>query len=1021
MSARVSIVTRTKDRPLLLERAFRSVLGQTFSDYEMIIVNDAGDPAPVEALIAQFAEEASGRVRLVSNETSAGREAAMNTGFDAAAGEFLVLHDDDDSWAPDFLERTIGHLDEHLEDGGVAVRTEVVFERIEDGRVIEEAREILAEDLHAVRLADTIRRSTVPPISFVFRRSVFEAVGPIRGDLPVLADWEFLLRVLSATTVGFIDGEPRAFWHQRKSSTGDEGNSVIVDAGDHRDYMGRIRDEYLRKSVASGNDLGQLLFISGLFDEVERNAAGSGRLTAELIRAGQLAQSEHLQGVHAELQQEIARIDERQKRIEATQQRMNELLDYSRPVIGGLRKLMAPGLAARRGARRLLGRRTESTAPAAASDSTTTPGGPTEAASAPAPATRRRHREDTRVSDRVTKRIAFYLFFDADGQVDDYVVYKLEQLRQHTSHIFVVSNGPLTPAGRQRLEGVADTVWERQNVGFDVWGYKEAQEQFGWDRLGEYDELILLNYTFFGPIFPFAEVFDRMDAEDVDFWGLTEHAEVDPHPHHGSGVMPRHIQSHWIAVRRQMFSSEEYRAYWRDMPMISSYDESVDRHEARFLAHFEQAGFVSRVAFPLEDYPSDHPIFDDIVLMLRDRLPIVKRRLFFHDPLYLDRYAIIARDAMSEIERSPYPSDLIWRNVTRAAKPRTLATNLSLTEVLPEQTFPDGHPGALDRSSLPNIAVVCHLYYDDLVGEILDSVGTIPGPVDLFITTSDDAKRARIEAAINASTFIGGSDVRVVESNRGRDISAFIVGCGDVLRDEKYELIVKIHGKKSAQDGYNIGTWFKRHLIDNLLASPGYTENLVALFQRHATLGMAFPPTIHTGYPTMGHAWFANKAPAKKFAERLGITVPFDDSTPLSSYGSMFVARREAIASLTDLGLTWEDFPAEGGYKDGTLAHVIERMFSYVALANGFHVRTVMSPELAGINYSFLEYKYQAVSAFLPGYGIDQVAYLESAHGGVSSPVGLAKRLVEGKPAIANAIRPAYRAARSVYRRARGR
>ena len=52
----VAIVTRTKNRPLLLERALNSVLGQSFADWHQIVVNDGGDPAPVDALAERYRE-----------------------------------------------------------------------------------------------------------------------------------------------------------------------------------------------------------------------------------------------------------------------------------------------------------------------------------------------------------------------------------------------------------------------------------------------------------------------------------------------------------------------------------------------------------------------------------------------------------------------------------------------------------------------------------------------------------------------------------------------------------------------------------------------------------------------------------------------------------------------------------------------------------------------------------------------------------------------------------------------------
>ncbi len=90
------------------------------------------------------------------------------------------------------------------------------------------------------------------------------------------------------------------------------------------------------------------------------------------------------------------------------------------------------------------------------------------------------------------------------------MVYKLAEMRPYADHIFVVVNGAVTDEGRRRLEPVADTVWSRDNVGFYVWGYKSAMEEFGIERLAEYDELILMNYTWFGPVGSFAPVFDRM-------------------------------------------------------------------------------------------------------------------------------------------------------------------------------------------------------------------------------------------------------------------------------------------------------------------------------------------------------------------------------------------------------------------------------------------------------------------------------------------------------------------------------
>lgn len=604
------------------------------------------------------------------------------------------------------------------------------------------------------------------------------------------------------------------------------------------------------------------------------------------------------------------------------------------------------------------------------------------------------------------------MFYDPQGRVDEYVTYKLSKLREHVDHIFFVSNSRLEAGSAVAVAAVADTVWERENVGFDVWAYKEAMERFGRDRLAEFDELILLNYTFFGPIFPFSELFERMDALDVDFWGISEHDTVVPHPHTGRGVMPAHIQSHWIAVRRQMFTSQAFLRYWDEMPMITSYNESIDLHEARFTSHFASLGYRYEVAFPRRNYPADHPIFDNAELMLRDRCPILKRRVFFHDPLYLDRYAIVGKDVMTVVESAGFPTDLIWSNVARSAKPRVLATNMALTEVLPDVPVRD-EPLADHR-----VAVVMHVFHTDMLDDLLAHADNLPGPYQLFVTTNTVEKQRDLQERL-AAWAAQPYEVRVVASNRGRDISAFLIDCADVIDPDRFDLVVKLHSKKSPQDDYNAATLFRRHLFENLLPSPGYAANLVRLFARHQSLGMVFPPVIHMGYPTLGHAWFANKKPALAIAARLGITVPFDDSTPLSPYGSMFVARPAALQRMVNAGFTHEDFPAEGAYRDGALSHVLERLFSYCALTDGFHVRTVLSTYYASVYYSFLEYKLQNVSAHLPAFAIEQEAALAQPFPPVLAVVK--HRVASSMPGVAARLRPVYRSVRKAAHELLGR
>ena len=248
-SPRVTVVTRTRNRPMLLTRALQSVGAQSFQDLELVIVNDAGSTEAVDSALKSAPEWLKERTRVVTNETSHGREAALEDGLAASSCEFFAIHDDDDSWEPGFLAACVAHLDEHPEHGAVAARCDVISETVTQEGLVERSRWVLEEDKESWTLIDTMVANYVPPISQLIRREVADRIGHWDGTLLTQADWDFNLRLLATSPVGFINGEPLAHWHHRDSADGTMGNSVVVDAVHHRTDNLAIRDRYARQSL----------------------------------------------------------------------------------------------------------------------------------------------------------------------------------------------------------------------------------------------------------------------------------------------------------------------------------------------------------------------------------------------------------------------------------------------------------------------------------------------------------------------------------------------------------------------------------------------------------------------------------------------------------------------------------------------------------------------------------------------------------------------------------------------------
>lgn len=259
----VDIVMRTSQRPLFLRRALEDVLAQTYPDWRLLLVNDGGDPHPVEAAVAAYPDLAD-RVQVEHLPEATGRAAAAKAGIEAGDGEFIVWHDDDDTWHPEFLERTTAFAQSSNTDA-VAVRTEIVWEQVQSDRIIEISREVFHPLMVEPTFFDMLRFNHVVPISLLYRRSVHDRIGPVDMRLKAVSDWEFNLRLWAQCTVGFID-EILAYWHQRRDDRGALANSVHGDRDAHVRYDRRVRDEAVREYVQRYG-AGELLYLAKYMDE----------------------------------------------------------------------------------------------------------------------------------------------------------------------------------------------------------------------------------------------------------------------------------------------------------------------------------------------------------------------------------------------------------------------------------------------------------------------------------------------------------------------------------------------------------------------------------------------------------------------------------------------------------------------------------------------------------------------------------------------------------------------------------
>lgn len=222
-------------------------------------------------------------------------------------------------------------------------------------------------------------------------------------------------------------------------------------------------------------------------------------------------------------------------------------------------------------------------------------------------------------------------------------------------------------------------------------------------------------------------------------------------------------------------------------------------------------------------------------------------------------------------------------------------------------------------------AIVAHLFYLDLLPEILGCRAMLPDGAPLHLTVPTD----RVD---QAQRLVQGIPAVVIHpcENRGRDIAPFIALLNGGAFD-KYDAVLKLHTKRSPHllDGE-----IRRKLLFTMLAGErNATWRTLAAFES-PDIGIVGWGDCFRATPSY---WMANETRVRTVARRMDLP---DDTIRLGFFeGSMFWFRPAALARLRHLQLAGEEFEPEERQLDGTLHHAIERCFTIAAWADGFSVR----------------------------------------------------------------------------------
>lgn len=199
----VSIVLPAYNREATIMAAVQSVLRQTFSDFELLVVDDGS----ADATVARLQEIQDPRLRVIEHKVNQGPSQARNTGVEAAIAPWVAFQDSDDEWLPEKLERQMARLTAPGADfiaaycgmavvGGLEAQDRTTLRYVPDPELDGVEGDIVPTMLTA---------SLVSTQTLVARRDALQEIGGFDTTLSFLEDWDCALRLALKGRFAFVD------------------------------------------------------------------------------------------------------------------------------------------------------------------------------------------------------------------------------------------------------------------------------------------------------------------------------------------------------------------------------------------------------------------------------------------------------------------------------------------------------------------------------------------------------------------------------------------------------------------------------------------------------------------------------------------------------------------------------------------------------------------------------------------------------------------------------------------------
>ena len=220
------------------------------------------------------------------------------------------------------------------------------------------------------------------------------------------------------------------------------------------------------------------------------------------------------------------------------------------------------------------------------------------------------------------KRICLFAGYDSKNIIHDYVVYYLKELST-VSDIYYMADNEISEEEKVKIAPYVKGAYGFNHKKYDFGSWQELIKIIGWEKILEYDELILANDSVFGPLYPMQNFFNKLEKDTE--WDVCGIDRV-----YSENTNRLYCSSFFIVFKKNALSSGILQTVFNNIPDKVTYDYAVKELENPLMESFYKQGYNVKAFCGL-----NKNIFFSWQDFCNEGVPFIKKKIFTKELFYL--------------------------------------------------------------------------------------------------------------------------------------------------------------------------------------------------------------------------------------------------------------------------------------------------------------------------------------------------------------------------------------------------